>query len=243
MKAISFTLSGKTAHFKRPDVNTHTYFTYNHIHKVALMGLLGAVIGLKGYSEQEKESYPDFFEKLRDLKISIVPLSQYKGVFSKKTQVFNNSVGYASKEQGNNLIVREQWLENVCWKIYISAQDQVTNNEVFDKLEIFLCKGEAIYIPYLGKNDHPATIADVEIIELEIAENPEYISSLFVCETIELDDETLDYKPPFMFKDIMPVSINKYGMYEFEKIGYTNQGILKAKELLYQYKDDIIAFL
>ena len=51
MEAISFILSGKTAHFKKPDVNSYAYFTYNNIHKPALLGLLGAVLGLKGYAQ------------------------------------------------------------------------------------------------------------------------------------------------------------------------------------------------
>ena len=36
MKALKFTLSGKTAFFKRPEVNTYYYFTFGNIHKVAL---------------------------------------------------------------------------------------------------------------------------------------------------------------------------------------------------------------
>ena len=39
--------------------------------------------------------YPEFYNKLKDLKISIKPLSQ-NGYFNKKIQVFNNSVGYAN---------------------------------------------------------------------------------------------------------------------------------------------------
>jgi CRISPR-associated protein Cas5h len=124
MKAISFKLSGKTACFRKPDVNVYTYFTYNNIHKPALLGLLGAIIGLGGYTQLHDENeqlkkakqplndkYPEFYEKLQNLKVSIVPLAP-NGYFSKKIQTFNNSVGYASFEQGGNLVVREQWLEN-----------------------------------------------------------------------------------------------------------------------------------
>lgn len=58
MKAISFKLSGKTACFRKPDVNVYTYFTYNNIHKPALLGLLGAIVGFGGYTQ--------LFEKNRD---------------------------------------------------------------------------------------------------------------------------------------------------------------------------------
>ena len=43
MKALKFTLSGETAFFKKPDVNTYLYFTYGNIHKIALLGLIPLV--------------------------------------------------------------------------------------------------------------------------------------------------------------------------------------------------------
>ena len=123
MEILKFKLSGKSAFFKKPEVNTYCYFTYGNIHRVALLGILGAILGYKGYSQMQdilsnkkkkgklEPSYPEFYEKLKDLKIAILPLNP-KGVITKKIQIFNNSVGYASKEQGGNLIVKEQWLEN-----------------------------------------------------------------------------------------------------------------------------------
>ena len=52
MKALRFRLSGKTGFFKQPDVNTYLYYTYGQIHRVALLGLLGAIVGYKGYNEK-----------------------------------------------------------------------------------------------------------------------------------------------------------------------------------------------
>ncbi len=34
-KAMKFKLFGKTAFFKKPEVNEYAYFTYNNIHKIA----------------------------------------------------------------------------------------------------------------------------------------------------------------------------------------------------------------
>jgi len=130
MQAVKFKLYGKTGFLKKPDVNVNTYFTYNNIHKVALLGVLGAIIGLGGHIQQNqifndnKKSnnleYPDFYMKLKDLKVSIIPQAR-AGYFTKKIQVFNNTVGYASKEKGRNLVVREQWLENPSWEIPCQA--------------------------------------------------------------------------------------------------------------------------
>ena len=49
MKALKFILSGKTAFFKVPMVNSVCYFTYGNIHKPALLGMFGAILGYKGY--------------------------------------------------------------------------------------------------------------------------------------------------------------------------------------------------
>ena len=44
MRALKFTLSGKNAFFKKPEVNAYFYFTYGQIHRVALLGILGAIV-------------------------------------------------------------------------------------------------------------------------------------------------------------------------------------------------------
>ena len=49
MEAVKFTLSGRNAFFKKPEVNAYYYFTYSHIHKVALLGIFGAILGYGGY--------------------------------------------------------------------------------------------------------------------------------------------------------------------------------------------------
>ena len=81
MKALKFTLSGKSAFFKIPEVNSYLYYTYGQIHRVALLGVLGAILGFKGYSSKRKE-YPEFYERLKELEISILP-NAINGVFPK----------------------------------------------------------------------------------------------------------------------------------------------------------------
>ena len=49
METLKFTLAGQNAFLKKPDVNEYCYFTYGHIHKVALLGMLGAIAGYKRY--------------------------------------------------------------------------------------------------------------------------------------------------------------------------------------------------
>lgn len=250
MKGLTFVLSGETAIFKKPDVNSYAYFTYNNIHKIALLGILGAVIGLGGYNQRggnndKAARYPEFYEKLKDLKVSVVPLSD-RGYFQKKVQVFNNSVGYASKETGGNLIVREQWLEKPKWEIFL-LKDNSIEPDIFNKIEENLLNRKCEFIPYLGKNDHIANINNVKIIELIETNKPTHLNSLFITNEVRLDDEfTYDDKNPFILKEMLPFRLNEeYNFYEFKELGFTNLEIAEIFELkdVYQYDDRFLHFI
>ncbi len=245
MKAIKFTLSGKTAMFKKPDVNAFVYFTYSHIHKIALFGVLGAIIGLGGYTQQnntnlkenKREKYPEFYSKLQNLKIAIQPDLKDKGYFVKKIQTFNNSVGYASQEEGGNLIVREQWLENPKWRIYILDNKEI-DDDIFKKLHNYMLNHQSMYFPYLGKNEHPASINHCEYIELcESKDN--YITSLFPSKNIQIDNcFSHNNKSVYIFREKMPVRINEeLNFYEYEELMMTNCEIVSLENDQNLYAD------
>ncbi|WP_242476502.1 type I-B CRISPR-associated protein Cas5b [Bacillus cereus] len=211
MKAIAFELKGRTAFFKKPDVNANVYFTYNHIHKIALYGLLGAIIGAGGYTKQQKSikdegdsnlnQYPEFYQLLNKLKVSIVPHGD-RGYFPKKIQVYNNTVGYASKEVGGNLIIREQWLEKPHWTIYL-WNDGSLEEKTFTKLKNHLISSTCKYVPYLGKNDHPANIEHTRLVELGEVEEVRGIESLVYSKDVFFSEKgTYDNNPIFFFKNI-----------------------------------------
>ena len=97
VQAIKFELSSNMGIIKKPDSN-ETYYTYNYPHKIMLLGILGAIIGLNGYNYTAFQKYlgqnvenelPEFYTKLCNLKISIVP-SFTETYFRKKIQTFNN---------------------------------------------------------------------------------------------------------------------------------------------------------
>ena len=246
MKAISFELSGKTAFFKKPDVNVYSYFTYNNIHKPVLLGLLGAILGLGGHNQlfeknkkikeynknsekndkqKHEDGFPEYYEKLKDLKISIVPMTK-SGYFSKKIQVFNNSVGYANKD--GNLIVREQWLENPRWQILL-LDDNSIEKELFEKLEDYLLNSKTEYIPYLGKNDHPAKVENVKLIEnlekvdLKTKQFDGKFNSLFFNNNFILSSFPPRGEAKYLHKEVAPISLKeKLHIYDYETLACTN---------------------
>ncbi|MCF6301399.1 MAG: type I-B CRISPR-associated protein Cas5, partial [Proteobacteria bacterium] len=103
------------------------YFTYNIIHRPALLGIFGAVVGLGGlYQAYSKNLHiPEYWEKLHKIKLAVVPLNSKKGLYDKTVVEYNNSVGYASQEQGGNLIIKEQILINPNYRIYLKLDLEV----------------------------------------------------------------------------------------------------------------------
>ena len=229
MKALKFKLSGKTAFFKKPDVNSYYYFTYGNIHKVALLGMFGAILGYGGYNQHRfkldnikdyKESYPEFYSKLNKLKISIEPLNN-NGYIPKKIQVFNNSVGYASQEAGGNLIVKEQWLENPKWNIYILLDNEEANN-----LSDYIVNNRTVYQPYLGKNDHYANISEVKLVDVKKISNSDSvknINSLCPKNYIEFDIDNEGEEELYKYSERLPLRLNEItNMYELESFVFSN---------------------
>lgn len=252
MEILRFTLSGKNAFFKKPEVNSYCYYTYGNIHKVALLGMFGAILGYGGYTQMQgfektkkraglSEGVPEFYERLKDLKISILPVSRHrKGYIPKKIQTFNNSVGYASKELGGNLIVKEQWLENPGWEICL-----LVDSEEAGKVREALLNRNCVYYPYLGKNDHPADISAVTVERAEeIVLDAERLDCLAPKEKVQIMDldfdelEDLDTFSEFKYEEALPVGMDRWtNQYILEIFLYTDALVKVEGTEVYQLKD------
>ncbi len=150
-KLISFDLKAEFGFFKKPDINDGLYLTYNVLHKPALLGILGAIIGLQGY--QKNGVLPEYYVKLKNLKIGIEPLSSDKGNYTKDIVSYNNGTGFASGEEGGNLIITEQFLIQPCYRCYLYLDlNDCLENKLYENLK----KHQAEFLPYMGKNDFSA---------------------------------------------------------------------------------------
>lgn len=254
-ETIKFELSSRTAIIKKPESN-ETYYTYNFPHKIMLLGILGAIIGLNGYNyyslkkylQEPVEELPEFYAKLRNLKIAIIPNMKSKN-FNTKIQTFNNSVGYASKEEGNNLVVKEQWLENPSWDIYILDD----GSDECKKIKEYLINKKCEYIPYIGKNDHFANIRNIEI-KTVTSKKSDYIDSIFdesilssyIDEFEEMFAFGMDFtkKHEYKYKEILPTKLSeKIGYTDFKPFIYTNKKLnISDKVELYLVEDKIVYY-
>lgn len=254
MKILRFTLRGKTAFFKKPDVNTYCCFTYGQIHKVALLGIFGAILGYRGYAQcnwsreknkELKEQLPEFYERLEHLRVSIIPNRKH-GYIPKKIQIFNNTVGYASQEQGGNLITKEQWLEQPSWDICVLLE-----SEEGELLARKMLTSKCVYIPYLGKNDHLADILNVHLEEAVLCkEDVLRISSLFLADSLkrlELDEdelEELDAFAEYKYQESLPAALHpKSNLYLQKMFVCTDEMVRSSGTEIYRSGHQNIVFI
>lgn len=152
MSLVSVDLRAVFGMLKKPDVNEEIYLTYNMLHKPALQGILGAIAGFEGYPAEGRMGYdelPEYRYMLDEVNVAIRPLSSSNGNFLKEKITYNNGVGYASED--GNLIVNEQTLIGPAYQVFLELDEE---QEAHRTLKAYLQRGEAEFIPYLGKNEH-----------------------------------------------------------------------------------------
>ena len=226
-KLISIDIKADFGLLKKPDTNEPVYLTFNMIHKPALLGVFGAIIGLEGFKKHGE--LPEYYEKLNDLKIGIQPLNHENGNYQKTVITYNNTTGMASDEQGGNLMVSEQTLIAPSFRIFVLIDN---NNEYHQKLLEYLKENKAEYLPYLGKNDFSLWWDNNDYNEYDFKEfepDKEFqISSLFIKEESVKEGRR---KPRFI--PGMKVSSEKqYAYFERLPIGYEDAPLFQ-----YKYED------
>ena len=145
-KLISIDFKADFGFFRKPDANNTINLSYNMMHKPALLGILGAIIGLEGFKERGK--IPQYYEQLKYVKIGIEPLEHEKGIYQKTTIKYTNTVGYANN--GSNYLTEESTLIKPSYRIYLLLEQE---NKFEQKLYDYLKNGKAEYLPYFGKNE------------------------------------------------------------------------------------------
>jgi CRISPR-associated protein Cas5h len=242
-KIISFDIEADFGMFKKPDVND-VYFTFNIIPKTQVLGILGAVIGLKGYNQmQESDDYPEFYKELQDLPIGIVPYGN-KGVFQKRIIKYNNTVGYANKD-GGTLNIIEQTLITPKYQIYIGLD---LSNDIHKKLDECLSAKpvEYEYIPYMGKNEFRLTIDEVQCFgekEFSLCKPTDEfaIHSLFPNIGSEALKKSEVLRDPFdssmsetyfYYFERLPIGLDELNQYKYENFAYTNAKLVSDTEFV-----------
>lgn len=241
---ISIDISAAFGFLKKPDINDGIYLTYNSLHKPAIQGILGAILGFSGYSFEgamKETDIPEYRKRLENLRIGIMPLQSSNGNFQKETITYTNTVGYANvkivKREliPQNLIINEQTLLKPSYRLFLELDD---SKELQNELKRRLRENEAEFIPYLGKNEHQlwwSNFREWEMMESPFQPKDAYkIDSLFLKET---EDERLltpqrrislgeDTQPKFVYFERLPKGWSKnLPQYDLGEFLFTNYSL------------------
>jgi len=152
LKLLRFNLCGLFAHFNQPISNLFKN-TYLIIPKPQLLGLLGSILGLHGYTNSR--TLPEFYKELKNLKVCIIPkLKSYKRFLVKYNSLnsfLNNRVDTGSP----NVIINEQVLMDPEYEIGILLNNGIKFHQ---QLVFNIRNNRSIFPIYLGKNEFFANI-------------------------------------------------------------------------------------
>lgn len=247
-RLVSFDLRADFGFFKKPDYNDGLLLSYNMLHKPALLGILGAIIGLKGYTKKGEK--PEYLKLLESIPVGIAPLEGLHsgGNFEKSTVKYTNTVGYANKD--GNLIVEEMMLRNPGYRCFLLLD---LSDEAQQKLYDYLKVKTAVFIPYLGKNEYQAWI-EGEMREYTFQEfipsESFRIHSLFKKEGVlqdqmESEGVTFDFKAlipgTFCYFERLPTGFqDKLNQYELGEFVFTDWLLKKENRIknLYQLQSN-----
>lgn len=250
-KLISFDLYADMGFLKKPDINEKIYLTYNMLHKPCVLGILGAIVGLEGFTKNNE--FPEYYQKLKHIPIGIKPIGEhcYNGNFAKNVTTYTNTIGFANTD--GNLIVSEQTLINPAYRIFLLLN---LESEEESKLYDHIRNQEAEYIPYLGKNDYSAWWNKERVREYKFAEfegGEEFkIETVFIKEN-PLVDNVVEHKAKFkrnlsflngtyMYFEKLPIAYNEtLFQYDYADFAYTDWCLGSDSVLENLYKaDDLI---
>jgi len=114
-------------------------------------------------------------------------------------------------------------------EIYIILDD----NEICKNIEERFLSRKFVYIPYLGKNDHIATINEIEVIDhIKTTEDFNKIDSIFIKNKFEFmqeDDfgfDDLEEEDEFKYQEKLPYKLERTtNQYILETLIYTNMKV------------------
>lgn len=222
-KLIAFDLKADFGFLRKPDTNDGISMSYNMLHKPCLLGIFGAILGYGGY--QRRGELPEYYRKLKDLKIGVAPLNHQKGNFPKTTITYTNTVGYANRD--GNFIAHENTLIKPSFTIYVALSLE-------SPLYHLLRSSRAEYIPYLGKNEFPIwweNFHELDIRPFEFNTNFE-IKSLFIKEDTVSNKENERTSAGSM--EWFSTVKNSFFFFERLPIGFQEFKTKRGKE--YQYR-------
>lgn len=166
MKGIQINISGNWAHFRKPETSNNP-LSHDFITKTALIGLIGAVLGVERTAM--KMLFPQLSE---DLKYGV----QVKNAVKKQSWGFTyrsvNDAFYKAPKQME--IIRDP-----DYTVLIGLSN-IRSENIFDDFTIALQKEEAFFNPVLGLHNCPANLCLEAAGDLQVVPEGEFETYGFI---------------------------------------------------------------
>jgi len=145
MKAIQFEISGRWGHFRKVETNNNP-LTHDVITKTALVGLIGAVLGI------EREPMRHLFPVLCD---SLLYTVEIKSIVKKQ------SFGFTLRQASNVFESSPRYMEILNqpkFSVIVACKDEAQPKEIFDRFYDMIKNKKACFTPVLGLHNCPAEL-------------------------------------------------------------------------------------
>jgi CRISPR-associated protein Cas5 subtype I-B len=148
MKGLLFEIEGNWAHFKKPETNNNP-LTHDFITKTALIGLIGAVLGV-----ERSDMRPLFPQLSKDLLYGVQIVSPVK------KESWSFKLRYATNLYEKRPVQME-FLKNPRFTVALALLDDAESESAahFDAFSSALKANEARFTPVLGLHNCPANLA------------------------------------------------------------------------------------
>lgn len=158
MKTLKFRLYGDYGHFKIPYTNNNP-LTYSFITKTALIGLMGAVVGIE--RREMKSKFPILSDNLK------YSVSINKELIKESISLNLCNLSNYCKGRKNKSPKPMEYLKNPDWTIYVSlcGKDEEAK-KIFEAFCNNMEEGIYIWRPTLGIKQCTCTFKDVETFDV-----------------------------------------------------------------------------
>lgn len=147
MQGIIFALQGHWGQFRKPETN-NTPLTHDFITKTALVGLIGAVLGI------ERAEMRSLFPQLCD---DLLYGVQVNRVVKKESWQFTLRDVFAPNDPGKKSPRPMEFLREPSFTVALALQSE-RSAELFSRFTVALQNGEARFTPVLGLHNCPAEL-------------------------------------------------------------------------------------
>lgn len=165
MKGALISIGGNWGHFKKPETNNNP-LTHDFITKTALIGMIGAVLGIE--RPEMREVFPQLS---KDLYYGV----QIRGAVKKESWSFK--LRYAANPFDKRPVQME-FLKNPLYTVAIGLRDE-RSADWFDRFAAAIEAHEARFTPVLGLHNCPASLAFISAGEFN-SENSDFETKSFV---------------------------------------------------------------